>query len=88
MRNTTSRILDGGRWRIPAFWENKMISHGFQPSADRSDRAPLAYVQQELSAPAEAIAAMPKFCWTRPKGTVTGNFVTTRENSRRQPFAD
>ncbi|MFA6205231.1 MAG: adenylate/guanylate cyclase domain-containing protein [Methylocystis sp.] len=33
-----------------------MMSHGFQPSADRSDRALLAYVQQELSAPAEAIA--------------------------------
>ncbi|MDP3067858.1 MAG: histidine kinase dimerization/phospho-acceptor domain-containing protein, partial [Methylocystis sp.] len=33
-----------------------MTSHGFQPSADRSDRALLAYVQQELSAPAEAIA--------------------------------
>ena len=32
------------------------MSHGFQPSADRSDRALLAYVQQELSAPAEAIA--------------------------------
>ncbi|CCJ06874.1 Adenylate/guanylate cyclase [Methylocystis sp. SC2] len=33
-----------------------MVSHDFQPSADRSDRALLAYVQQELSAPAEAIA--------------------------------
>ena len=33
-----------------------MTSHDFRPSADRSDRALLAYVQQELSAPAEAIA--------------------------------
>jgi len=33
-----------------------MVSHDFQPSPDRSDRALLAYVQQELSAPAEAIA--------------------------------
>ncbi len=33
-----------------------MTSHGFQPPADRSDRALLAYLQQELSAPAEAIA--------------------------------
>jgi class 3 adenylate cyclase/CheY-like chemotaxis protein len=33
-----------------------MTSHGFQPPADRSNRALLAYLQQELSAPAEAIA--------------------------------
>ena len=33
-----------------------MTSHDFRPSADRSDRALLAYVQQELSAPADAIA--------------------------------
>ncbi|HEY8124168.1 MAG TPA: adenylate/guanylate cyclase domain-containing protein [Methylocystis sp.] len=33
-----------------------MTSHDLRLSADRSDRALLAYVQQELSAPAEAIA--------------------------------
>lgn len=33
-----------------------MTSHDVQPPADRSDRVLLAYLQQELSAPAEAIA--------------------------------
>lgn len=33
-----------------------MISHGDQPSVDRIDRALIAYIKQELSAPAEAIA--------------------------------
>jgi len=33
-----------------------MISHGDQPPADRTDRALIAYIKQELSAPAEAIA--------------------------------
>ncbi|MGJ0620861.1 MAG: adenylate/guanylate cyclase domain-containing protein [Methylocystis sp.] len=59
-----------------------MTSHGFRPPADRSDRALLAYLQQELSAPAEAIAGYAEILLDEAERSGHGEFRDDLEKIR------
>jgi CheY-like chemotaxis protein len=59
-----------------------MTSHGLHPLADRSDRALLAYLQQELSAPAEAIAGYAEILLDEAERSGHGEFLDDLEKIR------
>lgn len=59
-----------------------MTPHGVQPPADRSDRALLAYLQQELSAPAEAIAGYAEILLDEAERNGHGEFRDDLEKIR------